>query len=155
MTLTFGSPKGGWPSFGSDGKRVRETPIVYLAGPMRGYAGCNFAAFDAAAERLRQLGWAVLSPAEHDREKYGDRLDCTVDCSDAEIGTFFDLEDAMAWDLNAIASANLMVVLPGWEQSRGVASEMAHAKKHGVPVLYYLKRGLWSGDGMRFVVEWA
>lgn len=41
---------------------------IYLAGPMSGYPNFNFAAFDFAARKLRDLGFGVFSPAENERE---------------------------------------------------------------------------------------
>ena len=35
---------------------------VYLAGPMTGIAEFNFPAFDAAAAKLRDLGYVVFNP---------------------------------------------------------------------------------------------
>lgn len=158
MTLTFGPPAGGWPSFGSDGKRKKSILVVttvYLAGPMRGLAGCNFKEFDKFSGKLRDLlGWEVLSPAEHDRETYGDRLDRTIDCSDDEIGEFFDLQEAMAWDLSAIERSDLVVVLPFWKKSRGVESEMAHAELHGKPILLLTDFGLWDPKAEDYVLKW-
>lgn len=40
---------------------------AYIAGPMRGYDRFNFPAFDAAKDRLIEMGWDVVSPADLDR----------------------------------------------------------------------------------------
>ena len=38
----------------------------YLSGPMAGYAGHNFAAFEETASALREQGWHIVSPHEVD-----------------------------------------------------------------------------------------
>lgn len=96
---------------------------AYVAGPMRGYDNFNFPAFDRAAKRLREDGWTVLSPAEHDREGGFDETKNSLEG--------FDLEAAMRWDISAILSADAIMLLPGWRASSGTAIEMTVAKAVG------------------------
>ncbi|HZU73574.1 MAG TPA: DUF1937 family protein [Acidimicrobiales bacterium] len=102
---------------------------VYLAGPMRGYVNFNFPAFDEAAAYLRELGIEVISPAEHDREQGFDETQNSLEG--------FDLKAALLWDLEQIAEASAVVVLPGWESSQGVDLELHFAQVVDVPVLFY------------------
>jgi hypothetical protein len=91
---------------------------------MRGYEHSNFPAFDAAAERLRALGYTVISPADHDREIGfdGDRM---TNGSGLEA---FPMKEAILWDLQQVADCDMVYLLPGWEKSSGAAVEMALAR---------------------------
>jgi hypothetical protein len=93
---------------------------------MRGYAEFNFPAFIEAAVKLRWKGYSVLSPAEHDLEE-GFDPERTLE----EQG--FDLRAALRWDLDAVLSSDLVVVLPGWERSQGAQAEVAVALAAGIP----------------------
>lgn len=109
---------------------------IYVAGPMRGIPDFNFPAFDAAALQLRALGHVVCNPAERDREIHGESVgkSATGDLADiAHLG--FDLRETLAWDLNWIAAnADAVAVLPGWEDSKGAAAEVALARALGLVV---------------------
>ena len=96
---------------------------VYLAGPMRGYAEFNFPAFHEAAADLRAQGYAVWSPAEAD-----------IEANDAGRGS---LADYMVRDLPAVCSSEAVVVLPGWQKSKGARLETTVARALGIPVLSY------------------
>ena len=114
-------------------------PRAYVAGPMRGYSQCNFPAFDEAAAALRGLGWDPVSPADHDRETGFDPLRL-VGCSDGELlAEGFDLSEALRWDLGVIMdrTTKAIVLLPGWQESRGVTLELAVARAMGLEVWYY------------------
>jgi hypothetical protein len=50
---------------------VSYRPKVYVAGPMTGYPGFNYGAFDEARDLLASEGWDVISPADLDRENLG------------------------------------------------------------------------------------
>lgn len=102
---------------------------IYLAGPMRGIDGFNFEAFHGAAAHLRSLGYTVISPAEHDLELGFDPEKNSLED--------FDLTASILWDLEQVAQATTIVVLPGWEVSSGVAAEVALARFLGTPVLEY------------------
>lgn len=138
-TLTFGPPKVGWPAFSADlarhteegFARQRQAPEVeyrgttYLSGPMRGYAQCNFPAFDEAQKVLEAEGWTVISPAEHDRRAHHfDAVGCK-DCSNAELLLAdFPLDGAILWDLEQIIkNVTAIHLLPGWRGSSGARLE--------------------------------
>lgn len=104
-------------------------PVAYVAGPMRGYDQFNFPAFDNAARCLRRHGWEVLSPAEHDRET---GFDETLNNLDG-----FDLQKAMRWDIQAVLSADVIVLLPGWRNSHGTSIELTVARAVGVEVFEF------------------
>ena len=106
-----------------------ENSLVYIAGPMRGYAHFNFPAFDAAQEMLEDAGLRVLSPAEMDREI---GFDETRDKATPEF-----LAEAMRRDLEAILRADAVFLLEGWERSTGATAEMHVAKWRGIPVYLF------------------
>ncbi len=110
----------------------------YISGPMRGYAEFNFPAFDAAAKVLREQGYAVLSPAEMDREHGfdGNGLTGTTEELDA---VDFCPATAIRRDLDVILAAECVgvIVLPNWEGSRGANVEVSLAQLLGKPVITY------------------
>lgn len=98
---------------------------VYLAGPMRGYENFNFPAFMKAAAYLRSHGHEVFNPAENDIEKGYVTIDKgnIVSCDIPNI-----MRNCIMDDLTYIGRhAEAVVLLPGWEASKGVAAEMALA----------------------------
>lgn len=101
-------------------------PKIYLSGPMTGLPEWNFPAFEDAARRLREAGFAVLSPHEKD---LAEGFDPTGD------GEGFDLRAALEWDVAAVIEADAVVVLPGWEDSPGCAVEVLTAEGLGKVVL--------------------
>lgn len=106
---------------------------LYIAGPMRGIPEFNFPAFFVAEGRLERARFATINPARRDADAGFDPLlmDGTEDLS--EYG--FDLNEALAWDLEQIAMhADGIALLDGWEHSKGVAAEVATAKALGKPV---------------------
>jgi len=91
---------------------------VYLSGPMRGIPNGNRPAFEAAAARLRKLGYLVWSPIEHD--------DVTGVDAGAELSPK-DLKRSMTWDQRRVMDADIVVFLPGWRASRGAKAEFLTA----------------------------
>ena len=96
--------------------------IAYLSGPMTGLPGQNYAAFQAAAERLRSQGVQVISPHEIIPPGAGP----------------WSWEAHMRVDLAALLTADVIVLLPGWEGSRGAQLEKTVAEAIGTPVDYTL-----------------
>ncbi len=85
---------------------------LYIAGPMRGIENYNFPLFKKVAKKLRKNGWFVVSPAEMD-EALG--LDQTH-----ELRAF---SEYMQRDLSAVCDCDGIVLLPGWETSKGARLE--------------------------------
>jgi Domain of unknown function (DUF4406) len=112
---------------------------IYIAGPMRGYPEFNFPAFHLAARRLRADGHEVFSPAERDIEYHGTDISAgniTGDEAKATIEHGFDLRRAMGDDLAWIcAHADAIVLLPGWEASKGAQAERATGLAIGLDIL--------------------
>jgi len=104
--------------------------IVYIAGPMDAYKdeGYNFEAFHRAAETLRSEGIDVLSPAET-----------------AGGVKHLSREFYFRYDFAVLAMVDAIVVLPGWQHSRGAQAEVICATEMGKPVYEY--------DGVAFDAE--
>lgn len=82
--------------------------VYYLAGPMAGYQNWNHPAFHDAAAQLRTKGLHIICPAE-----YGNLVTGWQEC--------------MKRDLHALLWCDAVIVLPGWERSKGATLEANHA----------------------------
>ena len=91
---------------------------IYIAGPMTGYPGHNFAAFHQAAERLKEAGWDVVNPAEN----FGGRTD-------------LPRSSYMRADVAALIECDAIALLPGWQDSRGAKVEYLLAREMGLKVI--------------------
>lgn len=120
---------------------------VYISGPMRNYLAFNFPAFFEAEAHLREL-WPeadFMNPAREDVVRHGLTDTLRVDPSGLTAGLYLaknneftpaDLRDALGYDFEYICHhADLMVLLPGWEESKGARAEVAAADAIGIPVL--------------------
>jgi hypothetical protein len=110
-------------------------PTAYLAGPMRGYPLYNFRAFFDAVLRLRAAGWHVHNPAEYDMAE-------GLDPSQDDPGAWpITIQDMLRTDFGLILNhCNAVIVLRGWEESKGSRMELAIAAYTGLPI--YELRGL-------------
>ena len=90
---------------------------LYLAGPMTGYFRQNRPAFQAEAARLRALGFDVVSPDELNPE-----------------GACDDWLACMRVDIKHAVDCDGVVLLDGWEQSRGAPIEEALMRGLGLRV---------------------
>lgn len=89
--------------------------IYYLAGPMAGYENWNHPAFHEAAAKLRELGYKIINPAE-----YGNLVTGWHEC--------------MKRDIHALLWCDAVIVLPGWEKSRGATLETYIARALEMPI---------------------
>lgn len=96
---------------------------LYVAGPMTGLPGFNYAEFNAVTARLRNRRWRVLNPAEID-EMY----------QVASMHSKPPWEWYMRKALAMVLRADGVATLNGWEQSRGAKLEVKIAHELGVPV---------------------
>ena len=101
---------------------------VYLAGPMTGLPGHNFAAFEHWAKQLRLAGYDVVSP----RELSGQTL---------EEALATPWEEHLRRDLRALLDCEAVVVLDGWARSRGALLEVETALRLGMPVYQTIRHG--------------
>jgi len=83
---------------------------------MTGLPECNFPAFHAAAAELRARGYEVANPAEINAETGGD-------------WHFY-----LRADIKALCDCDAIVLLPGWENSKGAHLELHVAHRLGLRV---------------------
>ena len=84
---------------------------IYIAGPMTGIPELNFPAFHAAAAQLRSYGHEVVNPAE------------------LNPGTGKTWAECMRVDIAQLVTCDAVVLLPGYERSRGAMIERDLALK--------------------------
>lgn len=94
---------------------MKQRDRVYISGPMTGYKDYNRPAFRAMASKLRAAGYETLNPAD-------------------VLITEGTWSDYMRVDLQMLVVADLMVVLPGWHESRGARLEVTIAHQLGIPI---------------------
>ena len=95
---------------------------IYISGPITGMPNNNREAFEDAARRIAALGFEYVNPLE-----LCAHLDPAVATHD----------DYMAVCLPALRTCDKIVVLAGWEDSRGCAEEyLAWSKRWRTPVYY-------------------
>ena len=109
---------------------------IFIAGPMQGYRNFNFAAFDKAAADLTASGWLVFSPADRDRERYGDGVWDSATGNPKDVPQF-NLREALGADTAWLcAKATAIYMLRGWELSKGAQAEWALARALGLDIFY-------------------
>jgi hypothetical protein len=89
---------------------------IYIAGPMTGLPGLNFAAFHERAAELRALGHTVINPAEINPDHSMAWSDC------------------MRKDIAALVTCDQIDLLGGWQQSKGATLEHHIAERLGLTV---------------------
>ena len=91
---------------------------IYISGPMTGYPDYNFPAFASAANRLRAIGFNVVSPHEFGE---GDPSKTWADYLRQDLAAMLD-------------GCNSVATLHGWEKSRGATLEVHVAQALGMQV---------------------
>ncbi len=110
---------------------------VYIAGKMSEIPHFNIEAFDEVARDLRELGYDVVSPAELDGPETRAVLMASAH------GDHADLPPAESWgfylarDVRLLADDGIeaVVVLSGWEKSKGARLETYVAYLLKLPIL--------------------
>lgn len=95
---------------------------TYIAGPMTGLPEFNYPAFHAAAEELRAKGVEVENPAENDSGSSGKSWDFYIRLA-----------------LTQLLKCDTILLLPGWETSRGAVLERHVAEALGMEVIEHAK----------------
>lgn len=94
---------------------------VYIAGPMRGQPSRGWDNFFAAEVVVAKMGWTPLNPARID-SAFGTR-------SDSDDFSMGSQKVAIRRDLNClIDEADAILLLPGWDESKGACAELALAE---------------------------
>lgn len=105
----------------------RPTPIpddaatsgpTYIAGPMTGYADHNYPAFNNMAERLRDVGFQVINPAEIHPD------------------TTHPWDWYLRRDITELVKCSRVVFLPGWFDSKGARLEHKVAAGLGLDLVF-------------------
>lgn len=89
---------------------------LYLSGPMTGLPDYNFPAFEQARDRIRTMGHEVICPAEAGQVEG------------------WEWSDYMKRDILMLLDVDSVVVLPGWEDSRGARLEVHLASALGMTI---------------------
>ena len=95
-----------------------DTRRVYLAGPMTGIEQLNFPQFHRVTAQLRDLGFAVINPAEINIDPAAGWADC------------------MRADIPQLLTCDAIALLPGWHASRGAKLEHHIAAQLGMAVAH-------------------
>lgn len=98
---------------------------IYVAGPMTGKPLYNFPNFDMVSERLRAAGHYVISPADLTRETWLERGIKFDAANPPQTHEATDYKLYMRNDLMAVMDVDALVLLDGWEKSRGASIEVA------------------------------
>lgn len=104
---------------------------IYIAGPMSGIKDWNFPAFFKAEAELEALGYKVINPAHNDGATVQDALESA--------GPVDRPNNLWSWymrrDLPHVMEADLLCLLPGWQNSKGASLEVHVAKAIGIPLM--------------------
>lgn len=92
-------------------KKTGRVFIGYLSGPITGHKNYR-QQFARAAGTLKEMGYAVINPAELGAALPLDQM---------------SYEDIMKIDMELLATADYLVQLPGWEDSKGANRELGFA----------------------------
>ena len=103
----------------------RSQTKIFIAGPMRGYENYNFKKFDYTEEILKGLGFEVVNPARISR-KFKE-----VDVN-SDIAVYNKMVDMQQ---EAERTCNAILLLDGWQWSKGVALEVQTAAELGMQFL--------------------
>ena len=95
---------------------------IYIAGPMTGKPNWNIEAFSAAERTLSAMGHTVLNPAAH-----------TPQCRPEDIAHVQYMKIALAM----VEAVDMVLLLDGWEKSKGACAEYNYAIKNGKTVGTY------------------
>jgi len=110
---------------------------IYIAGPMRGYKYYNFPAFDAAAERLRRLGFEPVSPADMDRALGFDPMTLPDDHDWSTLPQGWDIREVAKRCCDAVMTCQGIYLLGNWGWSKGACAEFAIAEWLRLPDVDY------------------
>ena len=97
--------------------------VLYISGPMSGRPGYNYPAFREAERQLVAAGFVVVSPRQRLIEGKTHDEYLAFDLQQMEVA-----HDVYAVNVGARCGVAL---LPGWENSKGVAQELERARGYG------------------------
>ena len=103
---------------------------LYISGPMTGLPNNNARAFNHVAKALRKAGYVVFNPAEtthlpsFDGWRFAEELETN---NEAIRAANLSEPQRRIWlrdDIIALSKCDAIVLLPGWEGSRGAWAEL-------------------------------
>ncbi len=114
--------------------RMREQHMlgvkIYLSGPISNMPDNNKAAFDEAAEELREWGYEVINPIDLDLAAESD----------------LTWEACMKRDIKLLMDCDGIMLLDGWHKSAGAQLEFLLASRLGLKYYFYdnYKKGMYK-----------
>lgn len=108
---------------------------VYVAGPMTGIPDLNFPAFHREASRLRAEGVEVVNPAEINGG--ADELVAMAGMDESQLAAHW--RACMRNDIREMVLCDCIVLLPGWERSKGASLEHYIARQLDMKVVYLVR----------------
>lgn len=112
-------------------------PTIYVAGPMRGYENYNYPAFDYRANKLEEMGWTVINPAELDRNEGKPMSDPMAFSPETNYADHEFMRQALKRDMDALCDdCTAIYMMANWEESRGAKAEWHLAKALGLDIFY-------------------
>ena len=94
---------------------------IYISGPMTGYLDYNFKSFFNAEETILKLGYTALNPAWQDGYTF-EEAKRNAKIKGHSWGQY------MREDLKMLMMADSILLLDGWEESKGAKLEAVVAK---------------------------
>jgi hypothetical protein len=110
--------------------------LVYVAGPYSGDIKKNTAAAREVAQRLWNEGYAVICPHTNTFEFEDSNVDPDIKWADS-------FKKYLTGDFEIISRCDFVVMLPGWEGSKGSCAEFICAHWLGIDVFHWEDRHLW------------
>ena len=123
-SINTGETYGEWPQQAKDdfaAALVRAFGICYISGPMTGIPDLNYPAFFTAEENLQLHYSKILNPARLQLDKNQENK----------------WENWMRKAIVMMMEATHVVLLPGWENSKGATEEVRLANLLGIKVVKY------------------
>lgn len=90
---------------------------IFIAGPMTGIEHFNFPLFDSVAESLRKEGYQVVNPVDVCRRFKKEHV-----LADKKL-----FDKMISQQQEAEKTCDVLLLLPGWENSKGVRLELKTA----------------------------
>lgn len=112
---------------------------IFISGPMTGYPSWNYPKFDMIEEMLRSWGYDSVNPANIGKKFGPEKVD-----SDPELYKKMEAEIQAAE-----RTCDVIFLLRGWEESKGVRLELKTALELNLPILVEGDRSierLYKGD---------
>ncbi len=109
-------------NFVEEFKATQGMNKLYLSGPMTGIPNYNHELFDRVAAEFRHVGFDVCSPAEF---------------FDGDITR--ERHEYMREAFKYLLEADTVVILPGWEGSKGARLEIMVAQELGLNLVEYVE----------------